>query len=242
MRVLVIEDELPLGEGLVYSLSQKDHMITWQKDAETALLKIAQEGFDVIILDLGLPRMHGFEVLSYIRKSSLNQMTPILILTASNEVADRIKCLDEGADDYLIKPYDLNEVDARIRALYRRNQGLISNTLTQGKLTLDMASQRVTLDGSPVDLSRREFMILHKLMESKGRTIFREALVHILYGWTEEVDSNVIEVHIHNLRKKLGNSLIKTVRGIGYVIEKTENKAGEKNGSRNNNQTNLDKL
>ena len=196
----------------------------WLKDGLAALQALKMDQFDVVILDLGLPKKDGLEVLKEARsfkdKSKSAFKTPVLILTARDTVDDRIKGLDTGADDYLTKPFDLEELHARIRALQRRFVDRAEPVIKYGELALDPAAHTVTVGGNLVNLPRREFALLQKLLESTGQVVPRDILSQTLYGWEEDVDSNTLEVHIHNLRKKLGINLIRTVRGIGYIIDK----------------------
>jgi two-component system response regulator QseB len=225
MRVLLVEDDESLGEGLCSGLAEYDHIIDWIRDGELAKRAIDSEFFDVIILDLGLPKLSGMQLLRHLRNvETPNYGTPVLILTANDEIQDRVQGLDTGADDYLTKPCDLEELEARIRALHRRRAGIMTSVLARDNISINTIAHEITLDGSPVFIPRREFAILQKLFENQGRVISRETIVQILYGWGEEVDSNVVEVHIHNLRKKFGNKLIRTVRGLGYMIAKLHDK------------------
>ncbi len=218
MRVLLVEDDELLGDGVRVGLKQFGYVVDWVKDGQSALQAILSETFDTIVLDLELPRRSGLEVLKSAR--SRNITTPVLILTARELVEDRVKGLDAGADDYLVKPFDLGELSARIRALQRRTAARAELIITYGDLSLDPAARTAFLKGEPVILSRREFALLHKLLENIGRVLSREQLTQTLYGWGDEIDSNALEVHIHNLRKKFGHQVIRTIRGVGYVIEK----------------------
>jgi len=218
MRVLLVEDDELLGDGVRIGLMQYGYAVDWVKDGQSALQAILSENFDTIVLDLGLPKRSGLEVLKAARSKNIS--TPVLILTARELVEDRVKGLDAGADDYLVKPFDLEELSARIRALQRRTVARAEPMIAYGKISLDPASRTAFLDGEPVILSRREFALLLKLLENTGRVLSRENLTQTLYGWGDEIDSNALEVHIHNLRKKFGHNLIRTIRGIGYVVEK----------------------
>jgi two-component system response regulator QseB len=225
MRVLLVEDDESLGEGLCSGLTEYDHIIDWIRDGELAKRAIDSEFFDIIILDLGLPKLSGMQLLRHLRNvETPNYGTPVLILTANDEIQDRVQGLDTGADDYLTKPCDLEELEARIRALHRRRAGIMTSVLVRDNISINTIAHEITLDGEPVFIPRREFAILQKLLENQGRVISRETIVQILYGWGEEVDSNVVEVHIHNLRKKFGNKLIRTIRGLGYMIAKLHEK------------------
>ncbi|MCE5180921.1 MAG: response regulator [Betaproteobacteria bacterium] len=218
MRLLLVEDDSLLGDGIRAGLRLAGHTVDWVKDGVAAQLALEAEEYSLVVLDLGLPRLSGLELLRWLRQSG--ETLPVLILTARDTVADRVKGLDSGADDYLVKPFDLEELAARVRSLLRRSSGRASPLLTHGEITLDPAAHRTTRNGQAVELSPREFAILQRLMESAGRTLSREQLEQSLYGWNEEVESNAVEVHIHHLRKKLGTELIRTVRGVGYMIDK----------------------
>lgn len=218
MRILLVEDDELIGSGIVTYFTFYGDVVDWLKDGASALQAIRMESFDAIILDLGLPKMNGLEVLAEARKANLK--TPVLILTAHDSLEDRIKGLDTGSDDYLTKPFDLEELHARIRALIRRSFDRAEPTIKYGEVELDPAGHTVTMGGNLVHLPRREFALLQKLLENIGQVVTRETLSQCLYGWDEDVDSNTLEVHIHNLRKKMGIGLIHTVRGIGYKIEK----------------------
>ena len=216
MRILLVEDDPQLGDGLTIGLRQAGFAVDWVKDGNSADHALQSETFDLIVLDLGLPRLSGMEVLS--RARSRRQTLPVLILTARDATGDKVSGLDAGADDYLVKPVDLDELAARIRALTRRSAGRAAPLLTRGDLTLDPAAHSVTLAGAPVELSSREFSLLQMLLENAGRVLTRSHLEQSLYGWRDEPDSNALEVHIHHLRKKLGSELIRTLRGVGYTI------------------------
>ena len=216
MRILLVEDDPELGDGLTIGLRQAGFAIDWVKDGNSADRALQSETFDLAVLDLGLPRLSGMEVLS--RARSRRQTLPVLILTARDATGDKVSGLDAGADDYLVKPVDLDELAARIRALTRRSAGRAAPLLTRGDLTLDPAAHSVTLAGAPVELSSREFSLLQMLLENAGRVLSRSQLEQSVYGWRDEPDSNALEVHIHHLRKKLGSELIRTLRGVGYTI------------------------
>lgn len=218
MRILLVEDDELLGDGVRHGLIQYGYTVDWIKDGSAAQQAILSENFDLVILDVGLPKRSGLEVLRTIRGKNLN--TPVIILTAHETVEDRVKGLDAGADDYMVKPFDLEELTARIRAIQRRTSARAEPILTFGNITLDPASHSIFRDGELMNISRREYALLHKLLENVGRVISREQLTQTLYGWGDEVDSNALEVHIHNLRKKFGTDFIRTIRGVGYMIEK----------------------
>lgn len=205
-----------LGASVQRGLRQMGHAVDWVQDGQAAELALAGEPYDVVLLDLGLPRKGGLEVLRDLRRRG--GRAPVLVLTAQDAVADRVAGLDAGADDYLPKPFDLDELAARIRALQRRSSGRAEPLLEHGRLVLDPAAHEVRLDGVPVVLSAREFELLHALLEHPGRPVSRARLEERLYGWADQVESNVVEVHIHSLRKKLGAEWIKNLRGVGYVV------------------------
>lgn len=218
MRLLLVEDDSLLGDGIRVGLQQAGFVVDWVRDGQAGKLALQAETYALVVLDLGLPRLSGPELLKWLRGAGND--IPVLILTARDTVADRVGGLDAGADDYLIKPFDLDELAARIRALLRRASGRAAPLISHGKLEVDPASRQVMLDGRPVELSPREFAILLVLLEGAGRALSREQLEQSLYGWGEEVESNAVEVHIHHLRRKLGADLIRTIRGVGYLVDK----------------------
>ena len=220
MRLLLVEDDDLLGDAVKTGLTQFGYVVDWLKDGESARAAVKSESFEVIILDLGLPKLSGLGFLQAIRHEG--NTTPVIILTARESIEDRVKGLDSGADDYLVKPFDLNELGARVRALLRRSTGRADSTLHYRNVTLDPAAHAVYVDKILVNVPRREFALLQKLLENSGQVLSREQLMQSLYGWDEEVDSNALEVHIHNLRKKLNANYIRTIRGVGYMIEKNE--------------------
>ncbi len=217
MRILVVEDDEMIGESVVDFLQSEDYAVDWVTDGQSAVLALRTTPFSLVILDLGLPNMDGLQVLKEVR--SRNDSTPILITTARDTVDDRIKGLDSGADDYLVKPYDLDELSARIRALTRRSAGRADPVITRGDLTISPATRSVTFKGKPVILSSKEYALLTALAERPGVIWSRNQLEEKLYSWDNTVGSNAIEVHIHHLRKKLSDDSIKTVRGLGYLLE-----------------------
>jgi two-component system response regulator QseB len=221
MRILLVEDDELLGDAAKAGLSQYGYTVDWLKDGESAKLALKNESFDLVVLDLGLPKLSGLGLLRDVRASG--NATPVIILTARDTVEDRVKGLDCGADDYLTKPFDMDELTARVRALIRRSSGRADATIHYRNIELDPAAHSVTLDGEEVNVPRREFALLQKLLENSGHVLSREQLMQSVYGWEEDVDSNALEVHIHNLRKKLNATFIRTIRGVGYMIEK-ENK------------------
>lgn len=218
MRILLVEDDPQLGDGLTIGLRQAGFAVDWVQDGNAADHALQSENFDLVVLDLGLPKLSGMEVLG--RARGRGQTMPILILTARDATGDKVSGLDAGADDYLVKPIDLDELTARLRALTRRSAGRADPLLTHGTIVVDPAAHSVTLAGQPVDLSSREFSLLQMLLESAGRVLTRSQLEQSIYGWRDEPDSNALEVHIHHLRKKLGSDLIRTLRGVGYTIAK----------------------
>ena len=222
MRILLVEDDELLGDGVMAGLKQSGYTVDWLKDGLSAEQALRSEIFDMVILDIGLPKRSGFEVLETIRQAG--NTTPVLILTAKETVEDRIRGLDSGADDYLVKPFDLDELCARLRALSRRHHLRAAPTIDYGEICLDPAAHTVTFKDEPLILSRREFSLLQKLLENVGRVLSREYLTQTLYGWEDDVDSNALEVHIHNLRKKFGADFIRTIRGVGYMIKSDERK------------------
>ncbi len=220
MRILLVEDDELLGDGARVGLTHEGYSVEWLKDGTSAEQAILNEEFDLVILDLGLPRLPGLDLLQRIRNKGID--IPVLILTARETVEDRVKGLDSGADDYLTKPFDLYELTARVRALLRRmSSGRSEQLLTYQDIELDSTSHTVHRNQELIKLSRREFALLQKLLEHPGRVLSREVLTQCLYGWEEDVDSNALEVHIHNLRKKFGGGkFIRTIRGVGYMVEK----------------------
>ena len=216
MRVLIVEDDEVLLDGLRTGLALEGFTADGVETVEDAQLAAEAIDYDAVVLDVALPDGSGLDLLRSWRKS--DKSFPVLLLTARNSVRDRIGGLDEGADDYLGKPFDLDELAARIRAIARRGRGRATSLLRVGDVELDVASREVRHGGEPVSLSRREFAVLHALLEQPGRILSRSRLEERLYGWQEEVGSNAVEVHIHNLRSKLGRDLIETVRGEGYRV------------------------
>lgn len=221
MRILLAEDDALLGDGLREGLRQLGFQVDWVRDGEAAQRELRAQDYAAAVLDLGLPRRDGLDVLASVRKAGCR--TPILVLTARDAVPDRIAGLDLGADDYVLKPIDLHELAARLRALVRRAHGLTSEVLTvAGGVRLDVSARSVTRQGEAVSLSAREFDLLHAMVRHAGRVLTREQLEQHLYAWGQEVESNAIEVHIHHLRRKLGAELIQTVRGVGYLLRKAD--------------------
>ncbi len=216
MRLLIVEDDPMIGDSVRKGLRQEGYTVDWARDGAAAELALANGVYDLLLLDLGLPRQDGLEVLKKLRRTG--NAIPTLIVTARDAVADRVRGLDAGADDYLVKPFDLDEIAARVRALLRRGAGRPKPAIEIGRLRIDPASHEVRVDGARVALSAREFALLHALAERPGEVLSRERIEDRLYGWGEEIDSNAVEVHIHNLRRKLGADSIRNVRGVGYKI------------------------
>ena len=217
MRVLLVEDDELLASGLIDALQRLHYAHEWVRDGRSALRLAASSEFDLVILDLGLPELDGIEVLKALRART--NATPVLILSARDATRDRVLGLNAGADDYLVKPFDLDELLARVHAIERRRSGAATNQLKHGKLLLDLAGNSVLYDGAPVELQRREFMLLRKLLENPNQVFTRGQLEQSIYGWEGDVESNAIDVHVHHLRRKLYPEIIKTVRGIGYRID-----------------------
>jgi DNA-binding response OmpR family regulator len=218
MRVLLAEDDDLLGSGLRAGLRQQGFQVDWVRDGVAAEAELMTGAYLAAVLDLGLPRQDGMDVLAKVRARKLT--TPVLVLTARDGVPDRIRGLDAGADDYLVKPIDLFELAARIRAMVRRAHGQTRNVFVVGDLALDPVAHQVTLAGSVLDIIGREYDLLHALMLNAGRVLSRAQIEQHLYDWGYEVASNAIEVHIHHLRRKLPPGTIETVRGVGYVVHK----------------------
>jgi len=216
LRLLLVEDDRSLAAGLSLALRNKGFAVNHVARGDHALLAVRTDPPDLMILDLGLPDMDGLDVLRQLR--STNRTLPVLILTARDTTSDKIAGLDLGADDYLAKPFDIDELDARLRAMSRRLGSATGSILSAGDLSLNLATRELTKGDLPIDLSRREYALLRAFMENRGKVLTREALEGKLYAWGEEVASNALEVHIHHLRRKLGSDAIKTVRGIGYSL------------------------
>ncbi|HRY15625.1 MAG: response regulator [Candidatus Competibacteraceae bacterium] len=219
MRILLVEDDLMIGESLRQGLRGEGFAVDWVQDGRSAELAMETTPYTLVLLDLGLPKKDGLTVLRDWRQRGLT--VPVLILTARDAVPDRVRGLDNGADDYLVKPFDLTELLARIRALLRRREGRVRELIESGALRLDPVTRAVEYRGQPVALSAREFAVLRALLETPGAVLSREQLEDRLYGWGEEVESNAVEVHVHHLRRKLGSEVIRTVRGVGYRLGET---------------------
>jgi two-component system, OmpR family, response regulator QseB len=219
MRLLLVEDDAMIGTGIQAGLRHEGYVVDWVHDGEAAEAALSTEdaGFALVLLDLGLPRKDGFALLESLRRR--RNRVPVLVITARDGVADRIKGLDLGADDYLVKPFDLDELAARIRAVLRRHAGRAEPVVEFGGFRLDPSTRRVSYNGREVGVSVREFSLLQALLNRPGQALSRSQLEERLYGWGEEIASNCIEVHVHNLRRKLGERAIRTVRGVGYVID-----------------------
>jgi two-component system response regulator QseB len=214
MRILLVEDDALLGSGLSDALARRRYAHEWLRDGRSALRAARENGFDLIVLDLGLPDMDGMELLRRLRTGG--NTTPVLILSARDATRDRVSGLNCGADDYLVKPFELEELLARIHALERRASGGATNEIRQGNLVMDLGAMTVRYEGRPVELQRREFMLLRKLIENPSQVFSRAQLEQSIYGWDADLESNTIDVHVHHLRRKLYVDVVKTVRGIGY--------------------------
>jgi two-component system OmpR family response regulator/two-component system response regulator QseB len=217
MRILLVEDDSSLGATVQSWLQLDGYAVDWVLRGDSAATALRTHSYDCVLLDRGLPGASGDQLLSGLRAA--RDVVPVLIITARDTLADRIEGLDLGADDYLVKPFDLEEMSARIRAAIRRHGLQADNLLKHGNVELDVASKRVTLDGAPVELTAREFAVLHALMLRRQQIVTRAQIEETLYGWGDEVESNAIEVHIHHLRKKLGAAFIVTLRGLGYRLK-----------------------
>lgn len=218
MRILLAEDDALLGDGLRAGLRQRGFQVDWVRSGDVADRELRAQPYEAAVLDLGLPQKDGIEVLAAVRRAGIS--LPVLVLTARDAVPDRIRGLDTGADDYVIKPVDLDELAARLRALVRRAHGQSQECLVMQDIVLDPAARVVRKAGVPVALSSREFDLLQTFLLNAGRVLTRDQIEQHLYSWGQEVESNAVEVHIHNLRRKLGPALIQTVRGVGYMMAK----------------------
>jgi len=220
MRILLVEDDALLGDALQVGLREQGFAVEWIRDGAAGEAALASDEFTAVVLDLGLPRMSGLDLMQRVRNRG--DHTPVIILTAREAVDDRVRGLDLGADDYVVKPVALKELAARLRAVARRAQGTGTGSIVVGSLSLDLASRAVTFDGNPVDLQPREFALLQELALRAGRVVTRTQLETQLYEWDQGLDSNAIEVHVHHLRRKLAPTLIRTVRGVGYMIPRED--------------------
>jgi DNA-binding response OmpR family regulator len=218
MRILLIEDDTMIGESLSHALRASGYSVDWAKDGEAGELSLQTTNYNLVLLDLSLPKRSGLEILAHLRQRK--QSTPVLVLTARDSVADRVQGLDVGADDYLVKPFALEEVEARIRVLLRRSLGQAEPILQSGNMTLNLLTKEIDIGGKKQLLSAREYALMYALMEKPGTVLSRAQLEEKLYGWNEEISSNAVEVHIHGLRKKLGNAAIRNIRGMGYMVAK----------------------
>ncbi|EXI72965.1 MAG TPA: response regulator [Candidatus Accumulibacter phosphatis] len=216
MRVLLVEDDPMIGRSVQQGLRQDGCAVDWVRDARAGELALATAPYELLLLDLGLPGASGLDLLASLRRAA--NAIPVLVITARDSVADRIRGLDTGADDYLVKPFDLDELSARIRAVLRRHAGRAAPLLVVGDLQLNPATHELTQNGQPVLLSAREFALLQALLERPGTPLSRADLEERLYGWGEEIGSNAVEVHIHSLRRKLGAERIRNIRGVGYLV------------------------
>lgn len=217
MRLLLVEDDEILGDGLVAGLTMEGYVVDWLTNGKQADEALKLNSYELIVLDLNLPDMQGMEILKALR--ARKDETPVMVLTARDTVADRVLGLDSGADDFVIKPFELDEVCARLRALARRSEGRSVPTIEYKGVVLDPAAHQVSFLGEKVDLSQKEFEILNFLLSNIGKVISKARLEESLYSWNADVESNTVEVHIHHLRKKLDPGLIRTVRGVGYIID-----------------------
>ena len=217
MRLLLVEDDEILGDGLAAGLKMEGYAVDWLTNGKLADEALKMNCYEMVVLDLNLPDMDGLAILKNLR--TRKDETPVLVLTAKDTVPDRVEGLDSGADDFVVKPFDLNEVCARLRALARRNEGRSTPTIEHKGIVLDPASHQVMYNGEKVDLSQKEFEILSFLMANIGRVVSRARLEESLYSWSSDIESNTVEVHIHYLRKKLETGIIRTVRGVGYIID-----------------------
>jgi two-component system, OmpR family, response regulator QseB len=217
MRLLLVEDDEHLGRAMLTGLEQQGHAVDWIQDGVAAEAAARSNDYEAVLLDIGLPRQSGMEVLRNLRRSGYD--APILIITARDEIPDRVHGLDSGADDFIVKPFDLVELGARLRAAHRRASGRSQPVLAHGALLVDPAARTVSLGGNPVTLTSREFTLLLHMLIQRGHVRSRAQLQESVYNWDAEIESNAIEVHVHNLRRKLGKDLIRTVHGQGYIID-----------------------
>ncbi|MCW9023220.1 MAG: response regulator transcription factor [Gammaproteobacteria bacterium] len=218
MRLLLVEDDELLGDGLKVGLTQAGYRVEWLKDGRLANHALKAEQFDLVVLDIGLPEMSGIEVLNALRQR--DNTTPVLLLTAYDAISDRINGLDAGADDYLVKPFDLDELLARLRAIVRRSTGRAVNLIEYNDITIDPSKHQISKAGTDVSLSQSEYQILHYLLSHTGKVATRQKLEELIHGWDSNSESNSLEVFIHHLRKKFDKDLIRTIRGVGYMVDK----------------------
>ncbi len=219
MRLLLVEDDSMIGETVRLGLRTDGFTVDWIRDGESARTALTSETYDAVLLDLGLPRVDGLEVLRSLRAmNGPRGRVPVLVITARDAVPDRVTGLDAGADDYLVKPFDLGELSARLRALIRRQAGRGVNVVVHGELAFDTVNRSLTVAGEPVSLSARELALFEALMVRPGAVLSKAQLEDRIYGWTDKIESNAIEVHMHSLRRKIGAHRIRTIRGVGYVL------------------------
>ncbi len=218
MRILLVEDDPQLGRATQLGLDQLGYTVDWLQHGDSVVTTVLQHDYEAILLDLNLPGMDGMQILRQLRQRDYHH--PVLVITARDQIPDRIAGLDAGADDFVIKPFDLDELSARLRAASRRVHGRTQELIRYAGLQINVSARSVQLDGQPVALTAKEFSVLLMLIEHQGQIVSREQLESTVYGWGEEVESNAIQVHIHHLRKKLGKSLIRTVHAVGYMMDK----------------------
>lgn len=216
MRLLLVEDDALLGEGIKTALTHFAYTVDWITQGREALSALKHNEYALMILDLGLPDMDGLQLLKTVRQQSIH--IPVLILTARDQVDDKVNGLNTGADDYMVKPFDVKELEARIRTLTRRANGRRTNIIQLGRASLDMNQQILILDEQNITFSRREYSLIQAFFERPRQVFTREALEALIYNWDDVIESNSLEVHVHRLRKKLGNNALKTVRGVGYML------------------------
>jgi two-component system OmpR family response regulator len=219
MRLLLVEDDAMIGEAVLDALRVAHYAVDWVRDGAMADTALASQSYDLVLLDLGLPQRDGLDVLRGLRARGAK--VPVLVATARDAVGDRIAGLDAGADDYIVKPYDIDELQARIRALLRRGAGQAGPAFTQSGVSLNPATREATVNGAPVTLSAREWAVLEPMIARPGVVFSRAQLEEKLFSWKDEVSSNAVEVYIHGVRKKLGAELIQTVRGLGYLVPRS---------------------
>ena len=225
MRILLVEDDVMLGDGMVDALRSSGYTVDWLQQGMPALSALKSEEFAALVLDLNLPDIDGISLLRKLRREG--QTLPVLILTARDALDDRVLGLDAGSDDYMVKPFALQELNARLRALVRRSKGQAQAVLEYGELQLFPASQQVTYRGEPVKLTPHEYKLLQELITQSGRVLSRDQLQQSLYGWDEGAESNAVEVHIHHLRKKFFPELIRNIRGVGYIVPQLDSQGGK---------------
>ncbi|MBC3933429.1 response regulator transcription factor [Undibacterium curvum] len=218
MRILLVEDDPQLGRATQLGLDQLGYTVDWLQHGDSVVTTVLQHDYEAILLDLNLPGMDGMQILRQLRQRDYHH--PVLVITARDQIPDRIAGLDAGADDFVTKPFDLDELSARLRAASRRVHGRTQELIRYAGVLIDVSARSVQLDGQPVALTAKEFSVLLMLIEHQGQIVSREQLESTVYGWGEEVESNAIQVHIHHLRKKLGKSLIRTVHAVGYMMDK----------------------